>query len=226
MKEEKVKTKENKRKIFKKISIILAIVLILLLVGYLIYLFAFQEKLELEEEKDSFENIARVLEEQPSEKQLEERKQYVEDLKASGNDIVENTLIEDHYASIHLKTESGEETYQLGYTGELNIRMLVETIGYMFSSNIQVNQIQIGEKNSIKIDLSSKKAPFQTDEYVDSDYKKYFIEDKAELAKCLFDSIKETIKANFGQEKDVYYSVDGQDITIEGLPTIKANQAY
>ena len=49
---------------------------------------------------------------------------------------------------------------------------------------------------------------------------------QAQVAKCIFDSIKLTVKANYGQEKEVTYSVDKNNIEIDGLNKIQKNKIY
>lgn len=207
------------------IGIAIVILLILAFSG-IYYMLEIMEKFQTENDETYYGNMIRMLEAKPTQEEMEARKKQIDEMIATQEDIIENVAIEDDYAPIILVTEEGSKIYYLGYQQELNISMLVEAVGLLIHKEIQVNEIRIGDQNSIKIDFSKEGAPVNQEVYVESEFSKYIIEDNTKAAKCIFDSIKETIQANLGEGKNIYYSVDGKDINIEGLEIIKTSHPY
>ena len=212
----------------KRALIIFLVIVILLIVGLMVWLWK-SEKYMAEAKEDSFAKIVRVLDSIPTEEEMNQRREYVQNILDTQESIVENVLIEDQYAPISIVLENGEViTYQLGYKGDMSVSLLVEAIGNIIGYEIKVNNIDIGNRTLIKIDFSREGAPFNIDTHINGEATRLDLNDytQAQVAKCVFDSIKLTVKANYGQEKEVIYSVDKSNIEIEGLDKIQKNKIY
>lgn len=85
-------------------------------------------------------------------------------------------------------------------------KFLIQEIGNAIGYKIIVNDITSG-KGGMSIDFSSEGAPFNdTDTYVGNERQHIF--DRETLIYTIFDSIKETLQKHFGENMDVWYTVD------------------
>lgn len=148
------------------IGIAIVILLILAFIG-IYYMLEIMEKFQTENDETYYGNMIRMLEAKPTQEEMEARKKQIDEMIATQEDIIENVAIEDDYAPIILVTEEGSKIYYLGYQQELNISMLVEAVGLLIHKEIQVNEIRIGDQNSIKIDFSKEGAPVNQEVYVE-----------------------------------------------------------
>lgn len=115
-------------------------------------------------------------------------------------------------APICIVTEEGKIEYEMAYTGELSEDLLIKGIQSLIGYSIKINSIKLKENVEYQIDFSNEKAPFNIEETLASKYVIYTETDKEKVAKCIYESIEETIKENYGNEKTVIYSVNNEKI--------------
>ena len=100
-------------------------------------------------------------------------------------------------------------------------RILIEAIGDILGYRLIANDITDG-KGGMTIDFNSNSAPFNTnDSYIGNE--QYTTND--DLAFTIFDSIEKTLQEYFGQNLDVWFSLDSGSITINDV-TIPITEPY
>lgn len=140
------------KNIRKTLIILVSFVGTILLVCYLINI----NQNELD--PNYFSKVIRILEREPSEQELIERKNDIEQRIKNGEDIVENVEIEDGFVPLAIKDKVNEYKYYLGYKNDLTPSVIIEAIGQVLGWNIKV--LFINETNNrikIKIDKDSLK---------------------------------------------------------------------
>ena len=129
-----------------------------------------------------------------------------------------NTIIyigtEDNFEEFNLNIDkSGSATYQAS--------QILEAIGDILGYRLIANDITDG-KGGMTIDFNSNSAPFNTnDSYIGNE--QYTTND--DLAFTIFDSIEKTLQEYFGQNLDVWFSLDSGSITINDV-TIPITEPY
>jgi hypothetical protein len=203
---------------------IVYVIIAVLVVVFILYMVVFREKYKEEQVNGSFINIVRIIDDEPDKNSIEKRKQEVEKIKASSDNIVEDVDVEDDYAKIIISVNNKQQYYYLGYKDKLTIGMLVESIGQILGYEIKTNSISISEK-SIKIDFDKGYAPFKVTSKVVSENTQNVQVTSKQLEKCVLDSIALTIKNNNKRIDRIYYSVDKKSIEINNKK-ISKNKEY
>lgn len=121
---------------------------------------------------------------------------------------------EDNFEEFNLNIDkSGSATYQAS--------QILEAIGDILGYRLIANDITDG-KGGMTIDFNSNSAPFNTnDSYIGNE--QYTTND--DLAFTIFDSIEKTLQEYFGQNLDVWFSLDSGSITINDV-TIPITEPY
>ena len=124
------------------------------------------------------------------------------------------TGTEDNFEEFNLDIDkSGSSTYQAS--------QILEAIGDILGYRLIANDITDG-KGGMTIDFNSNSAPFNTnDSYIGNE--QYTTND--DLAFTIFDSIEKTLQEYFGQNLDVWFSLDSGSITINDV-TIPITEPY
>ena len=115
-------------------------------------------------------------------------------------------------APIFIIIEESKNEYQLAYIGELSEDLLIKGIQSLIGYSIKINSIKLKDDKEYQIDFSNEKAPFNIKETLASEYVMYTETDKEKIAECIYESIEETIKENYENEKTVIYSVNNERI--------------
>ena len=195
------------KKVFIVISIILC-VLIVFLIGKFCIDILLAEKVQEEEVEFNSESYVGIAD---SEEELEAIKTQQPDTKTS---------------PIYIIYKGEEKKYDIVHQEEMSVKRIISSIAKIIGYSIGSNKIEIGEVNDIKIDFTKNAAPFDVSVHLETSQRKYDMQNQVDIARCVFDSLKKTLKANFGEDKEIYYSVDGKDIEIPGMQKIKKNQPY
>ena len=130
-----------------------------------------------------------------------------------------NTIIyigtEDNFEEFNLNIDkSGSATYQAS--------QILEAIGDILGYRLIANDITDG-KGGMTIDFNSNSAPFNTnDSYIGNEQ---YTTTNDNLAFTIFDSIEKTLQEYFGQNLDVWFSLDSGSITINDV-TIPITEPY
>ena len=130
-----------------------------------------------------------------------------------------NTIIyigtEDNFEEFNLDIDkSGSSTYQAS--------QILEAIGDILGYRLIANDITDG-KGGMTIDFNSNSAPFNTnDSYIGNEQ---YTTTNDDLAFTIFDSIEKTLQEYFGQNLDVWFSLDSGSITINDV-TIPITEPY
>ena len=124
------------------------------------------------------------------------------------------TGTEDNFEEFNLDIDkSGSSTYQAS--------QILEAIGDILGYRLIANDITDG-KGGMTIDFNPNSAPFNTnDSYIGNE--QYTTND--DLAFTIFDSIEKTLQEYFGQNLDVWFSLDSGSITINDV-TIPITEPY
>ena len=140
----------------------------------------------------------------------------------------ENTInySNEKQSPIYIIYKGEEKAFKMLHSEDMTVARIIDSIGKIIGYNIICNSIEIGEKDAIMVDFSDKAAPFNIDVHLETNNKAYEMYDKVDIAKCVFDSINKSIKANLGENKKIYYSVNGKNIEIPGMEKINKNKAY
>ena len=122
---------------------------------------------------------------------------------------------EDNFEEFNLNIDkSGSATYQAS--------QILETIGDILGYRLIANDITDG-KGGMTIDFNSNSAPFNTnDSYIGNEQ---YTTTNDNLAFTIFDSIEKTLQEYFGQNLDVWFSLDSGSITINDV-TIPITEPY
>ena len=98
---------------------------------------------------------------------------------------------------------------------ENQVKSLITEISNSMGYKIDINSIEINE-NKIKIDFAKTSAPFELQEsYNETDLQKYSVSSESIVPKTIFESINKTLKSYFGNETEVYFSADSENINIQ-----------
>ena len=122
---------------------------------------------------------------------------------------------EDNFEEFNLNIDkSGSATYQAS--------QILEAIGDILGYRLIANDITDG-KGGMTIDFNSNSAPFNTnDSYIGNEQ---YTTTNDDLAFTIFDSIEKTLQEYFGQNLDVWFSLDSGSITINDV-TIPITEPY
>lgn len=122
---------------------------------------------------------------------------------------------EDNFEEFNLNIDkSGSATYQAS--------QILEAIGDILEYRLIANDITDG-KGGMTIDFNSNSAPFNTnDSYIGNEQ---YTTTNDNLAFTIFDSIEKTLQEYFGQNLDVWFSLDSGSITINDV-TIPITEPY
>ena len=125
------------------------------------------------------------------------------------------TGTEDNFEEFNLDIDkSGSATYQAS--------QILEAIGDILGYRLIANDITDG-KGGMTIDFNSNSAPFNTnDSYIGNEQ---YTTTNDDLAFTIFDSIEKTLQEYFGQNLDVWFSLDSGSITINDV-TIPITEPY
>lgn len=125
------------------------------------------------------------------------------------------TGTEDNFEEFNLDIDkSGSSTYQAS--------QILEAIGDILGYRLIANDITDG-KGGMTIDFNSNSAPFNTnDSYIGNEQ---YTTTNDDLAFTIFDSIEKTLQEYFGQNLDVWFSLDSGSITINDV-TIPITEPY
>lgn len=125
------------------------------------------------------------------------------------------TGTEDNFEEFNLNIDkSGSSTYQAS--------QILEAIGDILGYRLIANDITDG-KGGMTIDFNSNSAPFNTnDSYIGNEQ---YTTTNDDLAFTIFDSIEKTLQEYFGQNLDVWFSLDSGSITINDV-TIPITEPY
>lgn len=97
---------------------------------------------------------------------------------------------------------------------ENQIKSLISEIATSIGYKIDINSIEV-DKDIIKIDFSDTGAPFELENsYSQTNSQKYYITSNYLVAKTIFDSINKTLKSYFGENTEIYFSVNQENINI------------
>ena len=127
---------------------------------------------------------------------------------------------------IYIIYKGEEKAFKMLHSEDMTVARIIDCIGKIIGDNISYNSIEIGERNGIMIDFKENGAPFDISIHLETNDKSYEMYEQTDIAKCIFDSIKRSVKANLGEDKQIYYSVNGQDIEIPGMEKIDKDKAY
>ena len=96
------------------------------------------------------------------------------------------------------------------------IKRLIEKIGISIGYKIEVNKIAATD-SEIHVDFKSTGAPFNDSAYFGNETEGLFVGDYKTLVYRIFDSIKQTLQATYGENTQIYYTVDGKSITFNNI---------
>ncbi len=141
--------------------------------------------------------------------------------EASGENIEE--------VSIYVGTGDEYKEVKCNIGSELSVEdkaaAIINEIGYAIGYQVSTIEITSG-KGGFSVGFSADSAPFDVENtYRGNGEEVYPVKGQEEVAKVVFDSIKESFKKYFGESVDVYYSLNDGDITI-GSITISATEPY
>lgn len=124
----------------------------------------------------------------------------------------------DHFTNVNVTINDSD-------TKEGSVKALIQGISDAIGYTIEVNSVSV-EGNNIKIDFSSSYAPQEYEaSYFGFGSEAYHILSSNGVAKTIFDSINKTLKNQFGEDTNVYYSIDDNDILIDNItPIIQINK--
>ena len=114
----------------------------------------------------------------------------------------------DNYIFVSIKIDKKAST-------ENQVKSLISEISDAINYKIDINSVEIND-NKIKIDFAKTAAPFELQESrLNSENPKYIIQFDDVVGKTIFDSINKTLKSYFGEETEVYFSADSENINIQ-----------
>ena len=132
---------------------------------------------------------------------------------------------QEYNTTIYIGTEDNFEEFNLNIdksdSATYQASQILEAIGDILGYRLIANDITDG-KGGMTIDFNSNSAPFNTnDSYIGNE--QYTTND--DLAFTIFDSIEKTLQEYFGQNLDVWFSLDSGSITINDV-TIPITEPY
>ena len=130
--------------------------------------------------------------------------------QSEGNQEYNTTIYigtEDNFSEFKVDIDKdGSPTYQAS--------QILESIGDILGYRLIANDIANG-KGGMTVDFNASSAPFNTyDSYIGNE--QYTVSDD-NLAFTIFDSIEKTLQEYFGQNLDVWFSLDSGSITIDDI---------
>lgn len=145
--------------------------------------------------------------------------------KSDSNTTSQSEENQEYNTTIYIGTEDNFEefTVNIDKSGSATYQasQILEAIGDILGYRLIANDITDG-KGGMTIDFNSNSAPFNTnDSYIGNE--QYTTND--DLAFTIFDSIEKTLQEYFGQNLDVWFSLDSGSITINDV-TIPITEPY
>lgn len=110
----------------------------------------------------------------------------------------------------------------VGYEGELTEDMLIEKMAKVTGWNLALSGSVILENNSMSVDFSKESSAYTG---ADNGNESFKIENKDNLICTILDSVAYSLKNNFGEELEIYYSCEGEEIEVNGKK-ISTQEAY
>lgn len=133
---------------------------------------------------------------------------------------------QEYNTTIYIGTEDNFEEFNLNIdksdSATYQASQILEAIGDILGYRLIANDITDG-KGGMTIDFNSNSAPFNTnDSYIGNEQ---YTTTNDDLAFTIFDSIEKTLQEYFGQNLDVWFSLDSGSITINDV-TIPITEPY
>ena len=133
---------------------------------------------------------------------------------------------QEYNTTIYIGTEDNFEEFNLNIdksdSATYQASQILEAIGDILGYRLIANDITDG-KGGMTIDFNSNSAPFNTnDSYIGNEQ---YTTTNDNLAFTIFDSIEKTLQEYFGQNLDVWFSLDSGSITINDV-TIPITEPY
>ena len=156
---------------------------------------------------------------------VNEEKNNTSNNKSDSNTTSQSEENQEYNTTIYIGTEDNFEefTVNIDKSGSATYQasQILEAIGDILGYRLIANDITDG-KGGMTIDFNSNSAPFNTnDSYIGNE--QYTTND--DLAFTIFDSIEKTLQEYFGQNLDVWFSLDSGSITINDV-TIPITEPY
>lgn len=126
---------------------------------------------------------------------------------------------EEYNTTIYIGTEDNFKKFKVNIDKNASVtsqaNQILNSIGNILGYKLVANEITDG-KGGMTIDFNPSSAPFNSnDSYIGSE--QYTTSDYHELVFTIFDSIEKTLQEYFGQNLDVWYSLDSGSITIDDI---------
>ena len=130
---------------------------------------------------------------------------------------------------LYVGTTNNFKTYEVSINKDLEVvdqaEALIRELGFKIGYQIMIKDITSG-KGGMTVNFDKDSAPFDiTSTYRGNGEEEYKISDKENVAKTIFDSIKETLQKYFGATMDIYLQKDDGDIEINSIK-INSNEPY
>ena len=123
----------------------------------------------------------------------------------------ENAVI---YLGTHSQYEPMTVVLEMPESQEKFIENVIAKISSLIGYTIAINSVTISDTN-IYLDFSSQYAPFNIENSkIDSDEPLYSLYGSENIIYTIFDSIAKTLSSYFGNEYNIYFSVDSTNINI------------
>ena len=134
---------------------------------------------------------------------------------------------EEYNTTIYIGTENNFKEFKVNIDKNASVTsqasQILNSIGDILGYRLIANDIANG-KGGMTVDFNSSSAPFNTnDSYIGNE--QYTTTDNQDLAFTIFDSIEKTLQEYFGQNLDVWFSLDSGSITIDNI-TIPITEPY
>lgn len=180
----------------KKILIIVAVVIIIAIVVILIAMNNKQKNQEIPNENVNQGNTTLV---EGPKKELPDETEKISLYLGKG----------EAYKQIDAKYNSSSEKNE-------QVKRIIEKIGIAIGYKIETTSIKI-DNNKIYIDFKATSAPFNDSAYIGQESEGVFIENYKDLVYETFESINKTLKSCYGENTEVYYTVEGREINITNI---------
>lgn len=133
----------------------------------------------------------------------------------------------EYNTTLYVGTEDKFEEFKVNIDKSASVTaqasQILNSIGDILGYKLIANDIANG-KGGMTIDFNSSSAPFNTnDSYIGNE--QYTTTDTKDLAFTIFDSLEKTLQEYFGQNLDVWFSLDSGSITIDNI-TIPITEPY
>ena len=156
---------------------------------------------------------------------VNEEKNNTSNNKSDSNTTSQSEENQEYNTTIYIGTEDNFEEFTVNIhksgSATYQASQILEAIGDILGYRLIANDITDG-KGGMTIDFNSNSAPFNTnDSYIGNE--QYTTND--DLAFTIFDSIEKTLQEYFGQNLDVWFSLDSGSITINDV-TIPITEPY